>query len=517
MGKVIDRTTASEKGGGTTSERDRKFILGAFGLFALGSFASWLRVYSLEVAKYRISRKLKKESFASLLAQEAAYFEERRTGELLSILNEDTLTAAKGVTDTLAQGVRYTSSVVNGTLFMLFLSPKLTLISFGMVPLVGCGAMMYSKYVKRLGAQLFDVTAESAAFAEENISSHTTIQLFTLEKSAEEGYTERMEASDATGVRLASARGRFMGGLSATINSSLLSVLYYGGRSVAEGSMTVGSLTSFAFYSGLVGLGFSGLASVWSDFTESCVAGERVLSIINRRPAVDAEDGMTLSRVEGTLSFENVHFQYPLRDLPVLQGMTMRIQKGRVVALTGPSGAGKSTVAKLICRLYEPTSGHITLDGVDISKLSPKWLRQQVAVVDQSPILFSGSVLENIRHGREGASDDDVQQAAREANAHDFIAAFPQGYETRVGERGKQLSGGQMQRVAIARAILKQAPLLILDEATSALDDHSEALVHEALGRLMANRTCLVIAHRESTIATADEVVALEHGVIDYQ
>jgi ABC-type multidrug transport system fused ATPase/permease subunit len=292
-------------------------------------------------------------------------------------------------------------------------------------------------------------------------------------------------------------------------------VFWYGARLVADGAMTVGALTQFLVYSMQVAFSLGGLSELWADYNKATGAAERIFELLERAPQVNAEGGAVLARVDGRVAWERVEFAYPARpDVPVLKGFSLTLEPGEVVALVGPSGAGKSTVASLLYRLYDPQGGDVRLDGQGLTALEPHWLRRQIGVVAQEPLLFSATVAENIRYGKPAATDAEVEQAARLANAHAFIQAFPEGYQTLVGERGVQLSGGQKQRVAIARAVLKDPRILILDEATSALDAESEHLVREALERLMKGRTTLVIAHRLSTVKDAHRVVVLDAGKV---
>jgi ABC-type multidrug transport system fused ATPase/permease subunit len=284
---------------------------------------------------------------------------------------------------------------------------------------------------------------------------------------------------------------------------------------VLEGALSVGELTSFLVYTLLVAVSLGALTDLWADLTKALGAAERIFELLDRRPAMPRTGGTILDPLEGALRFENVSFEYPTRPgAHVLDRIELDVQRGDVVAVVGPSGAGKSTLAALVSRLYDPSSGRITLDGHDLRELDPEWLRKQVGVVSQEPILFSTSIAENIRYARPDASQAEVEAAARAANAHDFVTRFPKGYDTEVGERGVQLSGGQKQRVAIARALLQDPRILVLDEATSALDAESEHLVKEALDRLMQGRSTLVIAHRLSTVRDADRVVVLDGGRI---
>jgi ATP-binding cassette subfamily B protein len=305
----------------------------------------------------------------------------------------------------------------------------------------------------------------------------------------------------------------FIGVMTLAAFGSVSAVLWFGGRMVMAGDLTVGELASFILYTLIVAMSLSALADLWSDFARARGASERVFELIDREPTVDAGGEARPDRVQGRVEFDGVDFSYPVRpDVQVLEDVSLNLDPGRMVALVGPSGAGKSTVAALLLRLYDPDSGSIRLDDCDLRELDARWLRSRIGTVAQEPVLFSTSVAANIRYGRPDASDDEVEAAARAANAHDFISALPDGYSTEVGERGVRLSGGQKQRVAIARAILKDPPILILDEATSSLDAESESLVQDALERLMARRTSLVIAHRLSTVRNADLVVVLDGG-----
>ncbi|MEY3014319.1 MAG: hypothetical protein RIT45_3054 [Pseudomonadota bacterium] len=282
---------------------------------------------------------------------------------------------------------------------------------------------------------------------------------------------------------------------------------------VTDGVMSVGDLTSFVLYTLTVAFSLGALGGLWADFMRATGAAERIFTLLDREPEFDQHGGARLAEVHGRVDFDDVHFRYPARpDVPVLQGLTLHAQPGQIVALVGPSGAGKSTIRALLSRLYDPEQGAVRLDGADLRSLDPGWLRRQIGAVAQEPTLFSASVRENIRYARREASDEEVEAAAVAANADSFIRAFPDGYDTEVGERGVRLSGGQKQRVAIARALVADPRILILDEATSALDAESEHLVKEALERLMHGRTAFVIAHRLSTVRDADVVAVISEG-----
>jgi ATP-binding cassette subfamily B protein len=297
--------------------------------------------------------------------------------------------------------------------------------------------------------------------------------------------------------------------------SAMGAVLWFGGRQVVAGGLTVGELTQFTIYTMIVAFSLSTLADLWSDFMRAGGASQRVFELIDRDPAIVGGDGTLPDQVEGRIELRGVTFAYPTRpDVTVLDNVNIVLEPGTVTALVGPSGAGKTTISTLIPRLYDPVEGAVMIDDSDVRSVDLAWLRSSIGVVAQEPLLFSTTIEANIRYGREDAGHDEIEAAARVANAHDFITDLPEGYETEVGERGVQLSGGQKQRVAIARALLKDPPILILDEATSALDAESEALVREALERLMKDRTSIVIAHRLSTVRNADRVVVVDGGMV---
>jgi ABC-type multidrug transport system fused ATPase/permease subunit len=314
-------------------------------------------------------------------------------------------------------------------------------------------------------------------------------------------------------VRRTIARASFMSVSSFLAFTTLAGIFWQGGRMVTAGEISAGDLTEFMLYTMLVAGSVAGMSEVWSSFQQALGASARIFEILDTPPAIaDAPDAKPLARVEGEIRFEHVSFSYADRNSTVVKDVSLRVAPGQVCALVGASGSGKTTLGRLLLRFYDPHEGRVTIDGHDLRELQLESLRGHMALVSQDPVLFSGSIRDNIRYGRLEASDAEVEAAARAGNAHDFITGFPAGYDTRVGERGVQLSGGQRQRVSIARAILRDPRVLVLDEATSALDAESEHLVQEALETLQRDRTTLVIAHRLSTIRHADVIVVLEDG-----
>ncbi|CAM9217576.1 unnamed protein product [Pylaiella littoralis] len=530
MAKAIDR--ASKRGGGSGSSRslemciagrpvsDRTFFLACLGVFAAGSLASWGRVYALAMATAGVAEKLRTRLFAALMLQEKEFFDEKKAGELAPILAEDVDVSSTVFTERMASVLRSLNSSINASIALLSISPHLTMVSMSTVPIVGSVAMLYYKHVRKLSMRLRDLDSEAQAFAHARLANVRTVRAFANESLEAQRFQQMLEEASALRAGEASAKGFFKGSLFGMVGISLMAVLWVGGSHVGDGSMTAGQLTSFAGYTGWVGLGFSGLATGNANITRGLASAERVFALVDRTPAVAGDEGLEpTADVVGDLEFRDVWFQYQSREKAVLQGLSLRLTPGKVLALTGASGEGKSTLASLINRLYEPRQGSITLDGVGIAELNPSWLRRQIGVVDQEPVLFAGSIADNIRYGAPSATNEQVEEAARQANAHNFVMDFPEDYKTRVGDGGRQLSGGQKQarRVAIARAVLKNPPILILDEATSALDAESERLVSEAIDRVVTSRTVLVIAHRQSTISKADSVAVLQGGAVAEQ
>ena len=472
-----------------------------------------LRYLLFSLAGERVVARLRRDLFRRLLSQEIGFFDGRRTGELTSRLAADTEAVQGAVSSSISMALRNLASAAGGVAFLLWTSPRLAVVMLAVVPPVAVGAVVYGWRIRRLSRDAQDALAAAGEVAEESLSGIRTVRAFDAEAREAARYAGAIDRVYGLARRRARAGTFFMGGAAAAGYLAVAVVLGYGGRLVLQGALTVGALTSFLVYTLIVAFSLGALADLWAGFMRAAGAAERIFELGDRIPAMAPEGGFVPAAVEGRVSFEGVVFAYPSRpDVPVLRGLELDVAAGERVALVGPSGAGKSTVAALAFRLYDPQGGAVRLDGRDLRGLDPRWLRRQVGVVSQEPILFSATVAENVRYGRPDATDDEVEAAARAANAHEFIGRFPEGYATQVGERGVQLSGGQKQRVAIARAVLKDPRVLILDEATSALDSESEALVQEALERLMRGRTVLVIAHRLSTVTGADRVAVVEGG-----
>jgi ATP-binding cassette subfamily B protein len=493
--------------------RTAALLMGA--LAAVQGLAVAGRAWLFAVAGERGVKRVREALFRSLVAQEIAFFDGQRTGDLTSRLGSDTASLQSLLSSQLSMALRNGVQVVGGLALLVFTSPRLTGVMLLVVPAVAIGAVVYGRKIRALAKRYQDALADAGHVAEESLSAIRTVRAFAAEEAEAARYAGEVDRAFALARRRAGAAAVFIGAASAGVYAAIAVVLGYGGLLVAAGELTAGALTAFLVYTLLIAMGLGTLADIWAEAMRGLGAAERVFELTDRVAAMPIAGGRRLDRVEGRVAFEGVRFAYPQRpEVEVLGGVDLTVRPGEVVALVGPSGAGKSTIGSLLVRLYDPGSGRVTLDGADLRELDPAWLRRLVGVVSQEPVLFSTSIAENVRYGRPGATDAEVRDAVRAANAEGFVSAFPDGLATTVGERGQQLSGGQKQRIAIARALLKDPRILLLDEATSALDAESEALVQEALSRLLRGRTAIVIAHRLSTVVGADRVVVVDGGRI---
>ncbi|MEQ9495448.1 MAG: ABC transporter transmembrane domain-containing protein [Deltaproteobacteria bacterium] len=484
------------------------------GAFVVQSVFSMLRAWLFTVAGERIVADLRKNLFRAIISQDIAFFDERRTGELTNRLASDTTVLQNAVTVNVSMVLRHTMSTLGGVVLLVWMSPVLAGVSMAVVPVVAVGAALYGRLIRRLSVKVQDALAASTEVAEETIAGVRTVRSFAREASEVDRYGQRVEDSFVLAAKRALAIGGFSGIAGFLGYGALALVVWYGGRMVLDGRLTIGDLTAFIVYTMIVAVSLGSLAGLYGDFMRAVGASQRVFELMDLTAAIEMADGNTPpERIEGRVRFDHVRFAYPSRpDVTVLDDFDLAIEPGELVALVGPSGAGKSTVASLLLRLYDPQSGALAVDGHDIRSFDPRQWRERVGSVSQEPILFATTIADNIRYGRADATDEQVRAAARAANAEVFVDAFPEGFDTLVGERGVRLSGGQKQRIAIARAVLRDPRVLILDEATSALDAESEHLVKEALDRLMEGRTTVIIAHRLSTVIDADRVVVLDGG-----
>lgn len=507
--ELLDGVLADESG--ASIDQAALFMLGVLAVQAL---TSSLRYMFFTRSGERVVARLRKDLYASILRQEVAFFDERKTGELTSRLASDTSVLQNAVSVNVSMALRNIATALGALVLIWVISWRLTLVMLAVVPPIAFGAVIYGRRLRALAREVQDALGNASDVAVESISGLRTVRAFGAEAKEAARYGKAVDRSFELASRRIRMSAIFTGFASFLAFASASLVLWYGGHLVLEHVLTVGQLTSFLVYTILVGVSLGALTDLWADFTKASGAAERLFELIDRQEAMP-DTGEKPAQVHGEIEFKDVSFAYPMRpDAPVLTGLNLSMKQGEIVAVVGPSGAGKSTLASLVSRLYDPTSGALLLDGKDLKTLNPAWLRDQVGIVSQEPILFSTSIEENVRYGRSNATREEVLKACEVANARSFIERFPEGLNTPVGERGVQLSGGQKQRIAIARAVLKDPAILILDEATSALDAESEHLVKEALDRLMTGRTTMVIAHRLSTVRDADRVLVMDGGKI---
>ncbi len=489
-------------------------VVGLFVALAISIIAGNIRYYLFTLSGERIVIKLREQLYRNILKQEVAFFDFNRTGDLMSRLSSDSTTLQNTVSVNISQGLRNLGQVIGGFGFMFYTSWKLSIALVLIIPPVALMAYFFGKRIRLLSKSFQALLADSSIIAEETISGLRTVKSFVQEKNEVTRYQNTLTNALSTAKTRIRVIAEFMTLAMGLGITAICFVLWFGGREVIAGQLTPGALVQFLLYLFVVAIGVGSLGSLWGDLMAGVGASQRIFEIIEREPSF-SDEGSTLPSVSGEVEFTNVRFAYPSRpDVEVLTDLSFKIEAGQVIALVGMSGGGKSTIASLIPRFYDPTAGTIRFDGHPITELKASWLREQVGIVAQEPVLISSTIQENIRYGKPDATDAEVLEAARSANTLEFINKFPEGFKTQVGERGIQLSGGQKQRVAIARALLKNPKLLILDEATSNLDTASEHLVQDALRILMKDRTTIVIAHRLATIKDADLIFVIGSGRI---
>jgi subfamily B ATP-binding cassette protein MsbA len=487
-------------------------ILALVGVTLVLAATSLAQTWALGVMGERIVARLRDEVFERLVSLELDFHVQRRVGELISRLSSDVTQVRMMLTHTLTSLLSSALSLVGAVAVLFLLSPTLLIIFLALAPALVIVAMLFARPLRRLSTRVQDSLADSTTTAEEALSGIRVVKSFGREAWEQERYERDLRGVVGMATRLVTARGLFGALMTILGFGTLIVILWYTGRQVIEGSLTLGSLTAFLLYGITIGTSLSSLAGIYGQFQEGAGAVARVFEIIDERPTIgDREGAADLGAVAGRITFEGVTFGYT-EGRAVVRDIDLEIAPGEVLALVGPSGAGKTSLCNLVPRLWDVSAGRVLIDGRDVRDLRLRSLREAISLVPQEATLFGGTVEENIRYGRLDASAEDIRAAAEAANAHAFIQALPTGYATVVGDRGMRLSGGQRQRVAIARAILKDAPILILDEATSSLDNESERLVQEALARLMTGRTTIVVAHRLSTIRHADRIAVLDDG-----
>lgn len=500
-----------------TAETLNQIAIGLLILFLMQGIVNFGQSYLTASVSERVVADLRREIFDALVWQPPGFFTSRRVGELSSRIASDAGLVQQilrfGIPELARQGI----FLVGAAVIVTVMAPRLTVVAFVAIPFAIVVAWYFGRKVRGISTGIQDTLAVAVARAEQVFGQIRTVQSFTKERWESERFGREIARVRDEGLRRAVARALLTGAVTFTAFGAIVLVLWQGGRLVLSGELTGGTLVAFLLFAVTIAGAITSLAGFWSNLQEAAGAARRIFEIVDtERGLDDPPEPHSLPRpVRGEIRYEGVSFRYgPELDL-VLRGIDFRVEEGETVALVGSSGAGKSTIASLLTRFYDVESGRVTLDGIDVRELTLGELRGVIGVVPQEPALFAGTIRENLLYGNADATEEEMVAAARSAHAHGFVAALPEGYDQRVGERGVTLSAGQRQRIAIARVVLKRPRVLVLDEASSSLDAESERLVQDALERLMRERSTLVIAHRLSTVIRADRIVVLEAGVIE--
>ncbi len=483
-------------------------------LFALGS---GLRFYIVSRLGERVVADIRRAIFDRMIGMSPAFYEKIMTGEVLSRITTDTTLILSVIGSSASWFLRNALMFAGGLALMLVTSGKLTGLVLLIVPAVIAPIILLGRRLRSLSKETQDWIAQSSGNASEALLSIQTVQAFTHEAESRSVFADVTERSYTASIKRIGTRSVMTVIVIFLVFAGVVGVLWIGARDVRAGTMTPGELVQFVIYAVMVASSVAALSEIWGELQRAAGATERLVELLHATDTVqDPAHPLPLPHpVKGEIVFRDVHFHYPSRpEQSALDGVSLTIRPGETVALVGPSGAGKTTILQLLLRFYDPQSGTITIDGLELRQMARSDFRRSIALVPQDPVIFATTARENIRFGRPDASDAEVEAAARAAAAHDFLAALPQGYDTYVGERGVMLSGGQKQRVAIARAILRDAPILLLDEATSALDAESERAVQGAFEAMRRGRTTLIVAHRLATVKKADRIIVFEAGRI---
>ncbi|HET6227786.1 MAG TPA: ABC transporter transmembrane domain-containing protein [Bacteroidia bacterium] len=478
---------------------------------------SYFRVYLFVNYTENTLAKLRQAVYAHMIMLPMTFFAQKRVGDLNSRMSADISQIQDTLTTTIAEFLRQLILIIGGITWLLVISPKLTLLMLSIVPVVAIAAVIFGRFIRKVSRRAQEKIAESNTILEETLQGITNVKAFANEFFENKRYQRSTEEIVANGILGGKYRGGFASFIIFCLFGAIVAVIWYGITLASKQQLLIGDLISFILYSGFVGMSFGGIAEMYAQIQKAVGSLERVFEILDETPEqLDITEQKPLQhRVEGNVTFEHVSFTYPSRkEIQVLKDISLTAKKGETIAVVGPSGSGKSTLVGLLLRFYDPENGKILIDGKPNTDYSLTELRNNMAIVPQDVLLFGGTIKENIAYGKPNATIAEIAEAARKANALDFIESFPEKFETVVGERGIKLSGGQRQRIAIARAVLKDPSILILDEATSSLDSESERVVQQALDKLMIGRTSFVIAHRLSTIRKADRIIVIENGKV---
>ena len=515
-GSIIDAAMHHPKGGDSMAGADRTALL-LMGILALQASLSFFQALSFATAGQRSLVDLRRDTYARLISLPMTFFAQRRVGELASRLSSDLIQIEDTLITILPQFLRQTTILIGGIALIAVTSLQLTGIMLASLPFIIVAAVVFGRKTRKISREAQDRLADTATIVEETLQGILNVKAFSNEGYELNRYHQGLGLFLTTTLRGARLRAAFIAFIVFALFGFIVLVLWSGARLLQQGEISFGELTRFALYTTFVAGAMGQFAELYSQLQKAIGATQRVRELLRETGEVEVLLGHAptsiLPRLRGDIVFENVHFSYPSRQgVEVLHAINLAATSGQRIALVGPSGAGKSTLISLLLRLYDPSSGRLLIDGRDARDYRLAELRGQMSMVPQEVLLFGGSIAENIAYGKPGASAHEIEQAARQANAHEFIQGFPERYATLVGERGIKLSGGQRQRVAIARAILKNPAILILDEATSSLDSESERLIQEALETLMQRRTSFIIAHRLATVRHVDRIIVIAGG-----
>ena len=481
-------------------------------IFVANAIFSFFRIYLFSIVTEKTLRDIRNEAFNKLIHSPISFFDKNKVGELTSRIATDVSLLQEMLMTTLAEFIRQWLTIIFSITIIFYTSAKLAFIMLSIVPIVLILTIVFSKTIKKLSKDAQDAAAESNSILSETLMGIKIVKAFANESYEMARYGKVNERIKNLSIKGAVRRGFFAAFIIVGMFGAVSIVIWQGVLLMQAGELENKEFIRFILFTIFLGASFGGVGSMFGTIQKSIGATERLMDIVNKDIEPIAENNTSVN-LKGKVSFENVSFHYETRpDIEVIKNLTLSVNEGQSIAIVGPSGAGKSTFASLLLRFYEPTSGAILFDGVNAKTFNLQALRSNMAIVPQEVILFGGSIRENIAYGNVNATYEEIEQAAKKANAFDFIQAFPKGFDTLVGDRGIQLSGGQKQRIAIARAVLKNPRILILDEATSSLDSESEQLVQDALDKLMLGRTTFVIAHRLSTIKNANKIIVMDNG-----
>ncbi|KRD57656.1 multidrug ABC transporter ATP-binding protein [Flavobacterium sp. Root935] len=510
MGMLVDCVKNKD------NDEANNIALGLIAILFLQSFFSFFRLSLFVNFTENTLANLRLALYTNLVKLPMTFFSQKRVGELNSRISADITQIQDTLTTTIAEFLRQFILIIGGVILLATESLKLTLLMLSVVPLVAIAAVVFGRFIRKYSKKVQDQVAESQVIVEETMQGISIVKAFANEWYEIARYKGKISDVVKLAIKGGKYRGYFASFIIFCLFGAIVAVVWFGVRLSIAGEMSVGQLISFVLYSTFVGASFGGIAELYAQIQKAIGATERVFELLDENPEkINSDSNKSKEKIKGNVTFNNVAFSYPTRqEIQVLKDVNFKAEFGQKIAIVGPSGAGKSTISSLLLRFYDITSGEITVDGKNIYDYDLEDLRGNMSIVPQDVILFGGTIRENIAYGKPDATDEEIIQAAKQANAFNFVEGFPEKFETLVGERGVKLSGGQRQRIAIARALLKNPSILILDEATSSLDSESEKLVQEALEVLMEGRTSIIIAHRLSTIRNADKILVLDNGKI---